>query len=484
MTAPNPRTLPELPPLESLQTVHIIGLCGTAMGTLGAMLRERGFTVRGTDAMAYPPMSTWLEARGMTITSGYAAEHIAPDTQLVVVGNVARRDNPEVLEAQRRKLPMLSLPEVLRTVFLAGRNPLVVTGTHGKTTTTAMTATILHQANRDPSLFVGGVTANFDSSYLLGSGREFVVEGDEYDTAFFDKVPKFWHYPAFAATINNIEFDHADIYADLGEIEGVFTKFAEQVDPRGELWVNGDDALAMKCSADTWAKRSTFGLGPKNHLRAEILDISSEGIRVALTLRGKPSGEALLPVVGTHNVRNFLGAAGLCLTAGLTMTQIIEGIAHFRGVKRRQELVGRADDISIYDDFAHHPTAVRETLAAIHTRHPEARLIVAFEAKSNTSRRAVFQSEYPPAFEFASLVFVSAPWRKDNLPESELLDIPKLVADMASDRRTAELIPEVDAIVERLLGELRSGDVFVALSGSAFGDLPRKVLAALQARAR
>lgn len=482
MTAPNPRIAPEIPNLTSLRRVHIIGLCGTAMGTLGAMLRDRGYTVSGSDAMAYPPMSTWLEARGMVIRSGYASDHIPGDTQLVIVGNVARRDNPEVLESARRALPCVSLPEALRLLFLAGRRPLVVTGTHGKTTTTAMATSLLNAAGADPSMFVGGVTVEFDASYRLGGGSDFVVEGDEYDTAWFDKVPKFWHYPPFAATVNNIEFDHADIYSDIGEIEHVFAQFAQNVDPRGQLWVNGDDERALKVTEDAWADRFTFGFGPRCDLRAVVEDIGPDGIRVRVHDAGRDVGTALLPTCGIHNVRNFLGAAGLVRAAGVPIERSMQAIAHYPGVRRRQERVGEAAGVVVYDDFAHHPTAVRETLAAIAARHPGQRLVVAFEAKSNTSRRAVFQDDYPPAFAPASHVAVAAAWKKDDLRPEQLLNIDRMVADIGANGPHALLIPEVDDIAAWAVDVLRPGDVFVALSGSAFGDLPRKVFAALQRR--
>ncbi len=482
MTAPNARLLPSIPDLAERRRVHVIGLCGTAMGTLGAMLRERGYTVTGSDAMAYPPMSTWLEARGMAVRSGYAAEHIPADCQLVVVGNVARRDNAEVLEAARRGLPTISLPEALRVLFLAGRQPLVVTGTHGKTTTTAMTTWMLREAGLRPSMFVGGVTVNFDASYVLDEGAHFVVEGDEYDSAYFDKVPKFWHYPAWAATVNNVEFDHADIYRDLGEIEHVFGRFAEQVDPRGELWVNGDDAVAMRVTRETWATRRTFGLGKRNDLRGDVRGQDDAGIHVDVWLDGANIGEVTVPVVGTHNVRNFLGASGLCVTAGVKPGDLAQCVAGFRGVKRRQQRLGEAAGVVVYDDFAHHPTAVRETLAAIAARHPGRRLVCAFEAKSNTSRRAVFQADYPPAFGACARVWIAAPWKKDDLPPEQLLDMDRLVRDIDGLGARTTRHPDVDELMGAVLAELEPGDVFVALSGSAFGDLPARVLGALEAR--
>lgn len=455
------------------------------MGTLGAMLVQRGVQVSGSDTMAYPPMSSWLESRGMVVQSGYEASHIPPQTDLVVVGNVARRDNTEAMAATERGLPCISLPEALRVFFLAGRRSLVVTGTHGKTTTSAMLAFLLHAAGKDPSLFVGGVTVDFDGSFRLGNGQDVVVEGDEYDSAYFDKVPKFWHYPAYAATINNVEFDHADIYPDLDAVKAVFQTFAEQVDPRGALWVNGDDAVAMAVSAETWADRKTFGLSPGLDLWADQIEAREDGLSVQLHAGKNRIGAGTVPVMGLHNVRNFLGAAGLALEAGVPLAESLRLIGGFRGVRRRQEIKGTVGGVVVIDDFAHHPTAVRETLSAIAGRYPGRRLLVAFEAKSNTSRRAVFQHDFPPAFVAASQVVVSRPWRKDDdLPSEQLLSIEQLVADIGAvgAGRPVALIPDVPEIAAHLVNLAAPGDVIVGLSGSAFGGLHELVLQGLRDR--
>jgi UDP-N-acetylmuramate: L-alanyl-gamma-D-glutamyl-meso-diaminopimelate ligase len=481
MTARRARRMPRLQ-IESVRHVHIIGICGTAMGTLGAMLVERGYEVSGSDAMAYPPMSDWLAARGMRVLSGYDATHLPEVCDLVVVGNVARRDNPESVAAHERGIPCLSLPEVLRAVFLSGRRALVVTGTHGKTTTTAWTTQLLDAAGRDPSMFVGGVTVNYDSSFRLGTGPEFVVEGDEYDTAWFDKVPKFWHYPAFSATINNIEFDHGDIYADIREIEHVFQQFANSVDPRGTLWINGDDERCIRVSQDCWATVKTFGLGSTNDVRAVVLGTNEAGTRIEVFQNSESLGECQLPTIGAHNVRNFLGAACLATTAGVPLTASMAHAAAFQGVRKRQELVGEADGVLVYDDFAHHPSAVRETLAALRARYPERTIRAVFEAKSNTSRRRIFQQEYVTAFDAADEIVFSQPWKADALDSTELLDLAQLVSDIQARGKKVSLIASVDDIVEHLRRECGRGDVVAGLSGSSFGGLHRRALAALSER--
>lgn len=480
MTAPERRQLPQIPPIDSIKNIHIIGICGTAMGSLAALLQELGYRVTGSDAMAYPPMSTWLEARGLTIQSGYAAEHIAQDTDLVVVGNVARRDNPESVAAQERGLPSLSMPEVLRTLCFPNRNVIAVTGTHGKTTTSSMVAYLLYAASRDPSFFIGGVTGNFDSNYRLGSGKEFVIEGDEYDTAWFDKVPKFWHYPAKFAVINNIEFDHADIYPDLESILDVFRKFALQVPQDGEIWVNGDDANAVSVTANTPARIRKFGLLPSNELRAVDIEVSEVGMRARVLERGVDLGIVDVPCQGVYNLRNFLAAAGILRSCGIPVRHSMDLIGGFRSARRRQELVGVANDVHVFDDFAHHPSAVHETLTALRERFPQAKIHAAFEAKSNTSRRAVFQNAYVEAFLNADSVLLAPPWKQDNLPEDQKLSIPRLIVDIKASGKHVESADEIETLEETMVQLASPGDVVVTLSGSNFGDLAKRVLARLQ----
>jgi UDP-N-acetylmuramate: L-alanyl-gamma-D-glutamyl-meso-diaminopimelate ligase len=485
MTAAARRELPPLPDLSTLRHVHIIGVCGTAMGTLAAMLADRGYVVSGSDAMAYPPMSTWLEGKGLVIQSGYDGAHIPANTELVVVGNVSRSNNPEAVETIARRLPYLSLPEALRVLFFPTRRCLVATGTHGKTTTSAMTASLLHGAALDPSFFIGGVTVEFDGNYRLGTGDHFVVEGDEYDTAYFDKVPKFWHYPAVAATINNIEFDHVDIYPTLADVTHVFDRFAAQLPKNGTLWVNGDDERAMACAQNATATVRTFGLaasreGARHSLCAIIDGLDDAGTHFTLLEEGVIIGESVLPMVGAFNVRNALGAAGLALSAGVALGTSAELLPSYRGVKKRQELKGVVGGVTVIDDFAHHPSAVRETVEALKARYKTGKLVVAFEAKSNTSRRAVFQDAYPESFAAADIVVLSRPWKKDTLPESELLSIEQLADDIRARGPEVHLIPSVDEIVTVVTPILRKGDVFAGLSGAAFGGLHDKVLAALR----
>jgi UDP-N-acetylmuramate: L-alanyl-gamma-D-glutamyl-meso-diaminopimelate ligase len=451
------------------------------MGPLAAMLQERGHEVRGSDANAYPPMSTWLQARGIEILSGYDPGHLAWGPDLVVVGNVARRDNPEVVEAQRLGLPSVSLPEALRLLFLAEKRPLVVTGTHGKTTTTSLLAWMLHSAGLRPSFFVGGVTGNFGSNYKLDEGRAFVIEGDEYDSAYFDKVPKFWHYEPVCATINNIEFDHFDIYPNLDEVFHVFARFAALLPDDGALWVNGDDALALQAARRARCAVHTFGLGPGNDLRPTQAVHHADGVDVRLSLRGQDLGLFRSPLPGEHNVRNLMGALALALQEGADLEACRAALPRFATVKKRQELKGEARGVRVYDDFAHHPTAVRETIKALRARHPEARLWVAFEAKSNTSRTSVFQADWPKSFGGADHVILSAPWRKDDhLKPEEKIDLPRVGRELKAQGIPAELIPDLDEMIGFLAARLLPGDVVLGLSGSNFGGFHEKLLEKLR----
>ena len=477
MTADAPRPFPDLP--ERVRTIHIIGICGTAMGSLAAMLVELGYEVRGSDQAAYPPMSDWLEARGIDILRGYNQANLEWDPDLVIVGNVVRPSYGDALGARQRGLPQLSLPEALRHFVMRDKRRLVIAGTHGKTTTTSMLAWILHEAGRDPGFMVGGITGNFGSNFRLSDGEAFVIEGDEYDTAYFDKVPKFWHYGPFRATINNVEFDHADIYPDLQAVEHVFRRFVDRIPPEGSLWVGGDDERALAVSAHARCPRRTFGTGPSCELRAHDLRLGRP-TRYRATMGDEDLGEFRLPTLGAFNVRNALGATALALDEGVDLESVRRALSTFRAVKKRQEFIGEVDDILVYDDFAHHPTAVGATVQAMRSAFPGRRLWAIFEAKSNTSRRRVFQHAYAPALAQADHVILSQPWKEDaDLPPEQLLDIDELRQSIEDLGPPCELIAEIDDIVTRVADQARPGDVIVGLSGSAFGGLHHKIIAAL-----
>ena len=474
MTAPHKRAMPPIP--KSIKCIHIIGICGTAMGSLAALLCEQGYRVQGSDRMAYPPMSTWLENKGISIRQPWNPANIAPETDLVIVGNVCRKDNPEVIEALERRLTSISLPEALKVFCFADKSPLVVTGTHGKTTTSALLAWILESCGRHPSFFIGGVTGNFNSTYKIDQGSELVIEGDEYDTAYFDKVPKFWHYRPFHGTINNIEFDHADIYPNIGEIEYVFERFATLLPKSGSLWVNSDDQRAVKVSQNARCRVYRFGFAKNADLRADNVCYDQDGVRFELIYKQQYLGQVVSPLIGEHNVRNLMGALGIAFSLGLNIEQIKPGLLAFKGVLKRQQIKGTVGGIRVIDDFAHHPTAIRETLKALKNRYPNRTLRAIFELKSNTSRRKIFQHDYPKALALADHVLLSSPWRGSSVIDPDTIDLNQVVEDIKKCGTTAKLLTNVDDIVDTLVKEVSKGDIVVGFSGSDFGGLHDKLL--------
>ena len=481
MTAENPRPFPELP--ETIETIHIIGICGSAMGSLAAMLTELGYTVRGSDANAYPPMSTFLEERDIEIMLGYDESNLDWEPDLVIVGNVCRAEYGDAVATRKRGIAHLSLPEALRHFVFADRRPLVVTGTHGKTTTTSMLAWILHDAGRDPGFMLGGIARNFGSNYRLGDGDIFVIEGDEYDTAYFDKVPKFWHYAPFRATINNVEFDHADIYGDVDEVEAVFRRFSKMPPDDGSLWVNGDDQRALEVSSEARATRRTFGLGDDNELRATNIESRGRNTAFDVVLDGRTLGSIELTTIGEFNIRNALGATALALDEGVEFDAIARALSRFKPAKKRQEFIGSAGGIDVYDDFAHHPTAVAATLRAFRRQFDDRTIWALFEATSNTSRRKVFQHDYPPAFSVADEVILASPREKsDNLDDDERVDIEEMARDIESLGPSTRLIADVDDIIDTVVDEARPGDVVIGLSGASFGGIHHRLVDALADR--
>jgi UDP-N-acetylmuramate: L-alanyl-gamma-D-glutamyl-meso-diaminopimelate ligase len=463
--------------------IHLIGICGTAMATLAAMLKRRGHDVQGSDQHVYPPMSEFLQSERITTFSGYAADHIGGDIELVVVGNAISRGNPELESVLERKIRYCSLPEAVRDHFLWGARSIVIAGTHGKTTTTSLTGWLLAHGGLDPSVLVGGIALNLGdggSSYRLGAGRDVVIEGDEYDSAFFDKTAKFLKYLPEVAVIGNVEFDHADIYADLDAVRTAFRRLANLVPRNGLLLLGADspDAAALRETAVSPVE--TFGLAEGSTWQAQDVAHGGGRTRFRVSRQGSPVGSFESPLLGLHNVRNALAAIAVGAYAGLTATTLADGLRQFRGIKRRLEAVGVARGVTVLDDFAHHPTAVRETLAALRTGYPDRRVWAVFEPRSASSCRRIFQRDFADAFGAADAVVVAAVFRS-SLPEAERLSAEQLVADLCRRRQHARYIPEVDAIVRTLAAEGREGDVVVLMSNGGFGGIHQKLLEALAA---
>jgi UDP-N-acetylmuramate: L-alanyl-gamma-D-glutamyl-meso-diaminopimelate ligase len=469
---------------SSIKRVHLIGVCGTGMGSFAGMLKAAGHEVTGSDENVYPPMSTQLERWGIEVMAGYRPENLdRARADLVVVGNVVRAVNPEAAAMRERGLPHVSFPQALGERFIAPRHGVVVAGTHGKTTTSAMMGALLHHAGRDPSFLVGGVTRDFDSNFRLGQGPHFVVEGDEYDTAYFDKGPKFLHYRPRTAIFTSCELDHADIYRDESHYESAFERFVELLPADGFLAACARYASVRRIAARARCRVETYGVGVEGaDWEARELSLGPDGARFGLVRRGERLAEVLLPVGGAHNVENALGVAAAATALGLAPAEIAAGLAAFRGVKRRQEVRGTAGGVTVIDDFAHHPRAVKETLAAIRGRFPRGRILAAFEPRSNTSRRNLHQRDYASRETWgpAAEVFVLVPAPTASVPEAERLDVEAVAAGLSAAGLPARTFATVDEMVPAIAAAARPGDVVVAMSNGAFGGIWGKLLDALK----
>jgi UDP-N-acetylmuramate: L-alanyl-gamma-D-glutamyl-meso-diaminopimelate ligase len=468
--------------LSERKRIHLIGICGTAMATLAALLKGRGHDVQGSDQHVYPPMSDFLVAEGITALSGYAAGHITAGIDLVVVGNAISRGNPELETVLERKLRYCSLPEAIRDHFLWGPRSIVLSGTHGKTTTTSLTGWLLTHGGLDPSMLVGGIALNFGehgSSYRVGAGSDFVIEGDEYDSAFFDKTAKFLKYLPDIAVINNIEFDHADIYADLDAVLLAFRRLVQLVPRNGLLLLGADSPHAHALATTAVSPVETFGLDEQATWCASGIEHRDGHTRFDVSRQGRTFRRFESPLLGVHNVRNALAAIAVGARVGLSPETMADGLRRFKGIKRRLETVGRAKGVTVLDDFAHHPTAVRETLTALRTGYPGRRVWAVFEPRSASSCRRVFQADFARAFGAADEVVVAAVFRS-NLPEAERLSAEQLVDDLTRQGRRARHIARVDDIVSTIVSERRDGDVVVLMSNGGFDGIHGKLLQALQ----
>ncbi len=460
--------------------IHLSAVCGTAMASLAGLLREQGHEVTGSDQDVYPPMSTQLASIGIPILSPYAEANVPADADLVVIGNALSRGNPEVEAVLERRQRFTSAAALLGEEFLRPRRSLVVAGTHGKTTTTSLLAFLLHEAGLEPSFLIGGVPVDFDRSYRIGRGPHFVVEGDEYDCAFFDKRPKFVHYLPNVAILGNVEFDHADIYPDLAAVQLAFTRLLLMV-PRDGLVVAGTESPALvELLGRAPCRVETFGLHDAADWRATQVRSGADGARFRLVVRGEDRGEVRLALAGDHNVRNALAALAVAVAEGVPLERARSALAGFRGVRRRLELRGVARGVTVYDDFAHHPTAVAATLSALRAQG-EGRLVAVFEPRSYTSRTRVFQAEFARAFAAADRVIVSAAHLPGKVPEGQRLSEQDLVDGIRGAGVRADFVASVPEIVADLVASLRPGDRVAILSNGGFGGIHDKLLAALSA---
>ncbi len=451
--------------------IHLIGICGTAMASLAGMLQRRGFRVTGSDAAAYPPMSDFLAALDIPVAQPFGAHNLQPAPDLVVVGNAISRGNVELEHVLDQRTPFCSMPQILHDEFLRGKEVLVVAGTHGKTTTTSMLAWIFHTAGLQPSFLIGGIAENFGSSFQLGQGKHFILEGDEYDTAFFDKGPKFLHYFPDSVILTSVEFDHADIYKDLDAVETAFKRLVNLVPRRGRIIAFDAGDSLERSLARAFCPVERYGSSAKASWR--IADLHLEPGRTAWSVMrdGKPWAEFEYAVAGEYNVWNATAAAAMAAGCGIPKEEISAALKTFKSVKRRLEVRAKVNGITIIDDFAHHPTAIAGTLTALRSNYPGARLWAILEPRSNTLRRNVLQNELAKSLALADEVVVANAFKSEAIPEGERLDLAALAAEILNHGRRARMVPTVEGIVQLVAPEMRPGDVVAILSNGGFGGI-------------
>ena len=467
------------------QHIHLIAVCGTGMGSLAILLRTLGHRVTGSDRHMYPPMSTQLQQWGIPLHEGFRAAHLQPRPDLVIVGNAISRGNPEAEAAQDGGVPVLSFPQALAHFLIGERHGVVVTGTHGKSTTTALIAWMLDHAGLDPGFFVGAVTRNFPAPIRLGAGAHVVVEGDEYDSAYFDKGPKFLHYRPQTAVLTSLEFDHADIYRDLGHVRSAFESFVHLLPAEGCLLACGDDPRVRSLCAEVpiRAQVETYGLADGVNWQAAEREAREGGTTFEVLYNGKPFGRFVTTLFGPHNVCNALAGIAVAHRLGVVRDGIASGLRSFAGLKRRCEVRGEAAGVTVIDDFAHHPTAVGVTLQGLRQAYPGARLWVVFEPRSATTRRRVFQRAYVDALSHADRVVVAEVFRKEELERDERLSEHLLVQRLNDSGVPSWFYPDTADIIARVCQEALRGDVVAIMSNGGFDNIHERLLRALQQKA-
>ena len=459
--------------------IHLIGICGTAMASLAGMLQERGFRVTGSDAAAYPPMSTFLESLGIPVAQPFAEENLNPRPDRVVVGNALSRGNVELERVLDERIPFCSLPQILHDEFLVGKEVLVVAGTHGKTTTTSMLAWIFETAGLRPSFLIGGIAENFGRSFGLGDGKHFILEGDEYDTAFFDKGPKFLHYFPDSLILTSVEFDHADIYKDLDAVETAFKRLVNLVPRRGRIvaFDSGDTSSKSlnRCVQKALCPVERYGAANRASWKIANLRLGEDRTSWSVLRDGKAWADFEFPLGGEYNVWNATAAAALAANYEISKDVIAKALETFRSVKRRLEVKAQVNGITIIDDFAHHPTAIEQTILALRARYPKSRLWVVLEPRSNTMRRNVLQDALSRSLALADQVVIAAIFKSEAIPEAERLDLRRVIDAIQKRGRQARIFADADAIVNAIAPELRERDVVAILSNGGFGDIYEKL---------
>jgi UDP-N-acetylmuramate: L-alanyl-gamma-D-glutamyl-meso-diaminopimelate ligase len=459
--------------------IHLIAVCGTAMGALACMLKEMGYRVTGSDRNIYPPMSCFLEEKGIPVFAGFEAGHLGHRPDLVVVGNAVSRDNPEVRAMQDLSLPYCSMPQAINRFAARGKKQIVVAGTHGKTTTSAMIAWLFQCAGLDPSFLIGGIVSNFKSNYKVGKGEWMVLEGDEYDTAFFDKGPKFLHYSPTAAVLTSVEFDHADIFNDLDHVKCAFRRFIQGLNADTVLACYDRDANIAEILPTATCRTVFYGHDRRSDWRLGSVHIEPPLTRFQVFRKGRLFHEFKTPMIGEHNLCNLMATVAVGHAAGLDAQTMSHAFETFQGARRRQEIRGIKNDIIVIDDFAHHPTAVRATVGAVKSFYGTRRLIAVFEPRTNSSRRKIFQGVYPQAFQAAEWVCVREAPMLEKIPEGQRFSSRQLVDDLIAMGKRAFYFQDTQAIIDFLVVQTKPSDVILIMSNGGFDDIHTRLLAQL-----
>ena len=455
--------------------IHIIGICGTAMASLAGMLQKRGFRVTGSDAAAYPPMSSFLESLNIEVAQPFAAANLDHKPDLVVVGNAISRGNVELERVLNEKIPFCSMPQLLHDEFLCGKEVLVVAGTHGKTTTTSMLAWIFESAGRKPSFLIGGIAENFASSFAVTDGKYFILEGDEYDTAFFDKGPKFLHYFPDAIILTSVEFDHADIYKDLDAVETAFKRLVNLVPGRGRIIAFDTGKSLDACLAKGFSPVERYGRADGSTWRITDLRMEPATTSWKIEQNGRHWAEFEYGLAGEYNIRNATAAAAMASHYGISTQEIAAALRTFKSVKRRLEVKAQVNGITIIDDFAHHPTAIRETITALRARYPNRKLWTILEPRSNTMRRRVLQDDLAASLALSDEVILANVYKSEAIPDHERMDLTQVISTVEGKGIRARILADADSIVQVAAPEMKAGDVVAILSNGGFGGIYEKL---------
>jgi UDP-N-acetylmuramate: L-alanyl-gamma-D-glutamyl-meso-diaminopimelate ligase len=464
---------------DSVESIHMIAICGTGMGALASMLKDMGFEITGSDQKVYPPMSIFLSSKHIEITEGFSEKNVAYGPDLVIVGNAVSKDNPEVVGMRQMGLEFCSMPQAVNRFIGSGKKSLVITGTHGKTTTSSILAWILYEAGLDPTFMIGGILKNFESNYRLGSGEHMIIEGDEYDTAFFDKGAKFLHYDPSVAILTGVEFDHADIFRDIQHVKQAFDAFITGISPHNTLVAFDDDKNVSDLLDKKSCQMVKYGRNADSVWRLGSVTIQPPWTFFDVLKYDKVFGNFKTRLVGEHNLMNALSAIAVADTLSISVEAIAKAFESFEGIKRRQEVRGEKSGVTVMDDFAHHPTAVRETIRAVKPFYPNGRLVAVFEPRTNSSMRNIFQNIYPLSFDGADIICIRQPSLLDKIPPEERFSSQQLVDDLRHQGKDAHFFPDTDEIIDFLVTTATSGDLILVMSNGGFDNIHERLLSVL-----